>query len=72
VGIELLAAAQGVDFHAPLKTAAPLQKAMKTIRACVGYYAEDHYFAPDIRKATRLVEEGAFIGFMPDGLLPCR
>jgi histidine ammonia-lyase len=72
VGVELLAASQGIDFHAPLKTAAPLQKAMKTIRGRVGHYKKDHYFAPDIRKATHLVEEGVFRDFMPSGLLPCK
>lgn len=70
VGIELLAAAQGVEFHQPLKTSPALQKALKIIRTYVGHYVEDHYFAPDIRVATRLVEEGSFIGFMPSSLLP--
>ena len=70
VGVELLAATQGIEFHLPLKTAAALQAAMKTIRARVGHYSKDHYFAPDIRIATEMVEEGTFLTFMPDGLLP--
>ncbi len=72
VGIGLLAAAQGVEFHAPLKTALPLQQALKMIRARVGNYKEDHYFAPDIDKATAMVEAGSFLPFMPKSLLPCR
>jgi histidine ammonia-lyase len=72
VGIELLAAAQGVEFHRPLQTAKPLQQALKMIRSRVGHYAKDHYFAPDIREATELVEKGAFLDFMPAGLLPCK
>jgi histidine ammonia-lyase len=72
VGVELLAAAQGIEFHAPLKTAPTLQTAMKAIRTRVGHYAKDHYFAPDIRIATKMVEEGIFLSFMPSGLLPCR
>ena len=72
VGVELLAAAQGIEFHAPLKTAPSLQPAMKAIRSRVGHYAKDHYFAPDIRIATKMVEEGDFLRFMPKGLLPCR
>ena len=72
VGIELLAATQGIEFHAPLKTSPALQAVIKAIRARVGHYAKDHYFAPDIRLATRLVEEGRFLAFMPDGLLPCK
>ena len=72
VGVELLAATQGIEFHAPLKTAPALQTAVKAIRARVGHYAKDHYFAPDIRIATKMVEAGDFLTFMPKGLLPCK
>ena len=70
VGIELLAAAQGVDFHAPLKTSKSLQAAVKFLRAEVKHYDEDHYFAPDIRVATRLVNQGTFLPFVGRALLP--
>lgn len=70
VGIELLAAVQGVEFRAPLKTSDPLQKVMKQVREKVDPYEEDHYFAPDIRWADRLVLDGTFHDFMPDNLLP--
>lgn len=70
VGIELLAAAQGIDFHKPLKTSKSLQAAIKLIRAQVSHYDEDHYFAPDIRIATRLVEGGSFLPFVGRSLLP--
>ena len=70
VAIELLAAAQGVDFHKPLKTSKPLQDAMKLVRSQVSHYEEDHYFAPDIRVITRLVEAGAFLPFVGRKLLP--
>jgi histidine ammonia-lyase len=70
VAIELLAAAQGVDFHKPLKTAKSLQDAMKLIRGQVSHYDEDHYFAPDIRIITRLVEAGTFLPFVGRKLLP--
>lgn len=72
VAVELLAAAQGVEFHKPLKTAKPLQKAIAMIRENVGHYHEDHYFAPDIRVTTEMVEDGRFIDFMPNGLFSCR
>ncbi len=71
VGVELLAACQGIEFHAPLKTAPPLQKALKMVRGRVGHYTKDHYFAPDIRVATQLVAEGSFLPWVPKGLLPC-
>ncbi|MDE1153232.1 MAG: histidine ammonia-lyase [Micavibrio sp.] len=70
VGIELLAATQGVDFHRPLKTSKSLQGAMALLRREVGHYEEDHYFAPDIRIATRLVEAGMFLPFVGRTLLP--
>jgi histidine ammonia-lyase len=70
VAIELLAAAQGIDFHKPLKTSKTLQGAMKLVRSQVSHYEEDHYFAPDIRVITRLVEAGAFLPFVGRKLLP--
>lgn len=70
--IELLAAAQGIDFHAPLKTSATLQRAMKLIRSRAAFYKKDRFFAPDIESIAALVQDGAFAGFVPPGLLPCR
>lgn len=70
VGIELLAAAQGIDFHAPLQTSKPLMGALKLLREQVTHYEHDHYFAPDIRIAARLVEAGMFLPFVGRKLLP--
>jgi histidine ammonia-lyase len=69
VGIELLAAAQGIDFRRPLKTSPELLKAMEAIRRRVPFLSEDRYFAPDINEAARLVRNGAFKPFLPDDLL---
>ena len=44
VGIELLAGAQGIEFHAPCLTSSPLQAAIATIRAHVAPYSEDRFF----------------------------
>ncbi len=60
IGIELLAAAQGIGFHAPLATSDALQQAIATVRGAVPPYTEDRFFAPDITAATALVEAGAF------------
>ncbi len=60
IAIELLAAAQGIGFHAPHQTSAPLQAAIAIIRAEIPPYTEDRFFAPDIAAATRLVESGSF------------
>jgi histidine ammonia-lyase len=65
VGIEWLAAAQGVEFHAPCATSPALQSAMATLRSQVARYTEDRFFAPDIEAATRLVEDGPLCELVP-------
>jgi histidine ammonia-lyase len=65
VAIELLAAAQGIDFRAPLKTSPRLQQVHALIRSRVGFYDHDRYFAPDITAIQALVEAGAFHRFAP-------
>jgi histidine ammonia-lyase len=69
VAIELLAAAQGIDFRAPLKTSPRLQEVHALVRSRVGFYDHDRYFAPDIALVQALVESGALHRFVP-GLLP--
>jgi histidine ammonia-lyase len=68
VAIELLAAAQGIDFRAPLKTSPLLQEVHSLVRSRVGFYDHDRYFAPDITAIQALVESSAFHRFAP-GLL---
>jgi histidine ammonia-lyase len=58
VAIELLAAAQAIDFHAPLKTSSSLQRVHRAIRERVSIYAEDRYFAPDIAAMRDFVASG--------------
>lgn len=62
VGIELLAAAQGIDFHAPLETSPPLAKAHAAIRASVLFHEKDRYLAPDLAWAQMAVLDGALVG----------
>ena len=70
VAIELLAAAQGIDFHAPLQTSVPLAEAKAIVRAVVPPYDRDRAFAPDIAAAKRLIAEGTFARFMTAATLP--
>ncbi|MBV7435039.1 histidine ammonia-lyase [Cardiobacteriaceae bacterium TAE3-ERU3] len=58
VAIEYLAAVQGVDFHAPLTTAEPLQQVHALLREQVEHYHCDRLFAPDIEAAKQLVLSG--------------
>jgi histidine ammonia-lyase len=65
VGIEWLAAAQGIDFHAPTRTSVALQSAIAALRAVAAPYTEDRFLAPDIAAATGLVEAGALSELVP-------
>jgi histidine ammonia-lyase len=58
VAIEYLAAAQGIDLRAPLKTSPTLMKAMKALRAKVRMWREDREMAADIEAARVIVEAG--------------
>ncbi len=69
VAIELLAAAQGIEFHTDIQTSPRLAEALAKIRAAVPRYDTDRYFAPDIAAMTALVRTGGFVPFAKD-LLP--
>ena len=69
VAVELLAAAQGMDFRAPLKSSAPIEQARSTVRAEVTFYDHDRYFSPDIIKTAELIEAGQF-NRLVQGYLP--
>ena len=60
VGIELLAAAQGIDFHRPARSSLGLEQVHAAVRAEVSFYAADRYFAPDIHTAQHWVKAGRF------------
>jgi histidine ammonia-lyase len=64
VGIELLAAAQGIDFHRPARSSATLEQVHASVRSEVAFYAVDRYFAPDIEAAKRWVKSGRFAPFV--------
>ncbi|MBV8124895.1 MAG: histidine ammonia-lyase [Burkholderiaceae bacterium] len=60
VGIEMLAAAQGIEFLRPLASSAPLEQAHALLRKTCPAMPSDHYLAPDIEHATALVHAGEF------------
>jgi histidine ammonia-lyase len=59
LGIELLAAAQGIDFLRPLATSPALEAAHALLRAACPPVDEDRQLAPDIERATALVTDGS-------------
>ncbi|PZQ84276.1 MAG: histidine ammonia-lyase [Ancylobacter novellus] len=68
LGIELLAAAQGCDFHQPLASSPVLEKVRATLRAQVPHLDEDRFFAPDMEAANALVRSGAIAALAGDVL----
>ena len=60
LGIEILAACQGLEFHRPLRSSAPLEAAHAALRELVAPWTADRVMAPDIEAAKRLVERGSF------------
>jgi histidine ammonia-lyase len=69
VAIELLAAAQGCDFHAPMQSSAPLERARAALRGRVPHLQDDRFLAPDIAAAADLVRSGALVA-ATDAALP--
>jgi histidine ammonia-lyase len=71
VGIELMAAAQGIDFLRPLRSSPQLEEALALVRKKIPPLRQDRPLAPDIAQASDLVASGAFAPFAAD-LLPSR
>ena len=55
LAIELLAAVQGIEFRAPLKTSERLQVVVRELREQVPHYDRDRFFKPDIDTAKLVV-----------------
>ncbi|WP_232495410.1 histidine ammonia-lyase [Novosphingobium kaempferiae] len=68
LGIELLAAAQGVDFHAPLSSSDALAAAHAALREVVPTLDDDRHFHPDMEAANLLVRSGALLASAGDAL----
>jgi histidine ammonia-lyase len=58
VGIELLAAGQGIEFHRPLASSGHLEHVHAQLRKRVAPFDADRFFAPDIEAARQMVVNG--------------
>jgi histidine ammonia-lyase len=67
LAIELLAAAQGCDFH-PQRSSETLEGAKAKIRVLVPKLEDDRYFAPDMAAAIALLREEALTDFVLPGV----
>ncbi|GIC76723.1 histidine ammonia-lyase [Moritella sp. F3] len=70
LAVELLAAAQGLDFRAPLKSSPLVEQAKAELRERVDFYDKDRYFAPDIANANQLLLEASHNKLVAAGILP--
>ncbi|MBV9567038.1 MAG: aromatic amino acid lyase, partial [Hyphomicrobiales bacterium] len=70
LAIELLAAAQGCDFHAPLRSSLILERVRDAVRTRVPHLEEDRFLAPDIAAAAELVKSDALAAAVGREILP--
>lgn len=61
LGVELLAAAQGCDFHAGLASSKPLERTRSLLRDKVPTLIEDRYFHADLEAAIALIRDGRIV-----------
>ena len=59
LAIELLAAAQGIEFLRPLQSSTALEQAHALLRRQIPAMSEDRFLAPDIEHASTLVRNGS-------------
>jgi histidine ammonia-lyase len=60
ISVELLAAAQGVEFHHPKKSSAAIEQVIGTLRQVSPPYVEDRSLSADIARVAALVDDGIF------------
>ncbi len=68
LAVELLAAAEGIEFRRPLKSSPALEEAHALLRARAPRFEQDRFFAPAIAAAAELVRARAFERLLPDAL----
>jgi histidine ammonia-lyase len=60
VAIELLAAAQGIEFHRPNMSSHALERVVQTLRGISPRYTDDRSLSGDIAEVATLIGRGAF------------
>ncbi|MBB5519765.1 histidine ammonia-lyase [Amphiplicatus metriothermophilus] len=61
IAVELMAAAQGIDFHAPCKTSPALQDVHALIRQQTAFLARDRYLADEMASLRKIVAAGELL-----------
>jgi histidine ammonia-lyase len=66
IAVELMAGAEGIDYHAPLKTSAALQEVHSGVRALSPHFTADRYWADEMSA----LQAAVLAGGLGDRLLP--
>jgi len=66
IAIELMAAAEGIEFRRPLKSSEPVEEAHRLVRGKAAARPEDREFSTDTEAVAGLVAAGAFTALVPD------
>ncbi len=60
IAIELLAAAQGIEFHRPKKSSPVIEEVIAELREVSPTYEEDRSLSSDIRRVATIVDNGVY------------
>ena len=60
IAIELLAAAQGIEFHRPRKSSSVIEEVIEELRELSPAYEHDRSLSSDIRRVAAMVDHGAY------------
>ncbi len=69
VAIELLAAAQGVEFHRPQKSSSDIESVIASLREISPAFSEDRSLSSDITQVAGLIDDGRFCS-LAESILP--
>lgn len=58
IAVELMAAAEGIDYHTPLKTSPKLERVYSEVRAYSAHFTADRYWADEISSLQEAVLKG--------------
>ena len=58
IAVELMAAAEGIDYHAPLKTSVKLKQVYDAVRAHSPHFTADRYWADEMSALQSAVLDG--------------
>ncbi|MDX1575509.1 MAG: aromatic amino acid lyase, partial [Kiloniellales bacterium] len=61
LGVELLCAAQGIEYRAPLQTGPALARIIARLRQDVATLGTDRPLAPDLERGAALIRSGAIL-----------